>query len=134
MASFSQARRSPTGIPGSSFMRPSPIHSDSAPPRGAARASAVSVLLVVLVTGCQAPRGAQAPRVAQPLTSILAADDADTRMEFWHALSEQPRTTNDDAFHALLLSFDGADPAPDYAARVERLKSRKMLPRNFAGA
>jgi hypothetical protein len=81
--------------------------------------------------------GCQTAHVEQPLTAKLAAttaDDADARMEFWHQLSDQPLTSNDDAFHALLLYFDGKDDAADYAARVERLKSRGMLAKDFAGA
>jgi hypothetical protein len=81
--------------------------------------------------------GCQTAHVEQPLTAKLAAttaDDADARMEFWHQLSDQPLASNDDAFHALLLYFDGKDDAADYAARVERLKSRGMLPKDFAGA
>jgi hypothetical protein len=80
--------------------------------------------------------GCQTAHVAQPLTAKLAGagDDADARMEFWHQLSDQPLASNDDAFHALLLYFDGKDDAADYAARVERLKSRGILPKDFAGA
>lgn len=89
----------------------------------------MSLLLTTLaVAGCQSAR------VAQPLTTSLGADEPEARMEFWHALSELPVTSNDDAFHALLLSFDGGDSAPDYAARVERLKALRMLPQDFAGS
>jgi hypothetical protein len=56
------------------------------------------------------------------------------RIEFWHQLSEEPITSNDDAFHALLLYFDGTDTAADYAGRVEQLKVRGMLPANFSAA
>lgn len=92
-------------------------------------AIAASLLLAALALA-----GCQTARVAQPLTVSFGADEPDARMEFWHALSEQPVASNDDAFHAVLLSFDGADPAPDYAARVERLKARGMLPKGFNGA
>ena len=34
-------------------------------------------------------------------------------------------------FHGLLLYLDGTDKCADYAARVNALKSRKMLPRDF---
>jgi hypothetical protein len=79
--------------------------------------------------------GCQTARVEQPLTTKLAAaaDDADARMEFWHQLSDQPLTSNDDAFRALLLYFDGKDDAADYATRVERLRSLGMLPKDFSG-
>ena len=79
-----------------------------------------------------AAAGCQSARVEQPLTASLAADAPDTRVEFWHQLSSQPITSNDDAFHALLLYFNGNDPAAEFAERVERLKQRGMLPRDFA--
>lgn len=55
----------------------------------------------------------------------------DAQLEFWHRLAEQPLTSNDDAFHGLLLYADGVDAAPDYAARVATLKQRGMLPSDF---
>jgi hypothetical protein len=96
--------------------------------RGSRFSLAFATLVMTTIAGCQTAR------VAEPLTASLGADEPDARMEFWHALSEQPVTSNDDAFHALLLSFDGGDPAPDYAARVARLKARGMLPQGFDGA
>ena len=86
----------------------------------------LAAALLLAVVGCQSAR------VAQPLTASLASDEAETRIEFWHQLSEQAITSNDDAFHALLLYFDGSDAAADFAGRVERLKSRGMLPANFS--
>ena len=81
--------------------------------------------LALLLTGCQAAR------VERPLTADLGGGDEETQLEFWHTLASQPITSNDDAFHGVLLFLDGADPGPDYAARVESLKSRKLLPANF---
>jgi hypothetical protein len=83
-------------------------------------------LLALLLTGCTAAR------VDQPLTAQLGADDPDTQLEFWHSLAQQPVTSNDDAFHGLLLFLDGADPAADYAGRVDALKQRKLLPHGFS--
>ena len=40
-------------------------------------------------------------------------------------------TSNDDAFHGLLLFLDGDDPAADYAGRVRTLQSRGLLPKSF---
>jgi len=96
------------------------------------------LLGAVLLASLAAIGGCQTAHVGQPVTAKLAAaagaaDDADARMEFWHQLSDQPLASNDDAFHALLLYFDEKDDAADYAARVERLKSRGMLPKDFAG-
>jgi hypothetical protein len=61
----------------------------------------------------------------------LGGSDEDTQLEFWHALAEQPVTSNDDAFHGLLLFLDGTDPAADYAGRVAALKERRLLPKGF---
>jgi hypothetical protein len=91
------------------------------------------LLGAVLLASLAAIGGCQTAHVEQPLTAKLAADDADARMEFWHQLSDQPLASNDDAFHAILLYFDGRDDAADYSARVEGLKSRGMLPKDFAG-
>jgi hypothetical protein len=77
------------------------------------------------VTGCQTAR------VERPLTTELGANDPEQQLEFWHRLAEQPVTSNDDAFHGLLMFLDGDDPAPDYAGRVAELRRRGMLPRRF---
>ena len=88
----------------------------------------VPALLALAGAGCQAVRVPQ-----PPLTASLAANEPDARLEFWHQLSALPVASNDDAFHALLLYFDGTDPSADFGTRVETLKSRGMLPRGFAG-
>lgn len=65
------------------------------------------------------------------MTQELSGNDAETQLEFWHRLAEQPITSNDDAFHGVLLFLDGEDPAEDYADRVQMLQSRGLLPRDF---
>ena len=40
-------------------------------------------------------------------------------------------TSNDEAFHGLLIFTDGQDPASDYAGRVAALRKRGMLPADF---
>ena len=79
----------------------------------------------VLLAGCQAAR------IERPLTSELGSNDPDQQLEFWHRLAEQPVTSNDDAFHGLLMFLDGDDPAEDYAGRVKALRRRGMLPGGF---
>jgi hypothetical protein len=81
------------------------------------------ILAVMLAVG-----GCAAPRVKEPMVESLKKDDPDTQMEFWHNLSDRPMTSNDDAFHGLLLYMDGKDPQSDYPARVRELKSRNILP------
>jgi hypothetical protein len=83
------------------------------------------VLLAALTVGCHTAK------VAQPLTGKLSGNDPDSQLEFWHTLATRPVTSNDEAFHGLLLYADGQDPANDYAGRVQTLKSRKMLPAKF---
>jgi hypothetical protein len=83
------------------------------------------VALALLTAGCQTAR------VKQPLTHELGGNDPNEQLEFWNRLAQQTVTSNDDAFHGLLLYLDGDDPADDYAGRVQALKSRKMLPAGF---
>jgi hypothetical protein len=61
----------------------------------------------------------------------LSGNDPDSQLEFWHTLATRPVTSNDEAFHGLLLYADGQDPANDYPSRVKTLKTRKMLPVHF---
>ena len=89
------------------------------------RAAALFVLAALLAGGCQSAR------VEQPLTANLGTNDPAQQLEFWHQLAEQPVTSNDDAFHGLLMFLDGDDPANDYAGRVRELRRRRMLPRGF---
>ena len=87
------------------------------------------ILAALLAVG-----GCAAPRVKEPMVETLKKDDPDTQMEFWHTLGDRPMTSNDDAFHGLLLYLDGKDSYANYDARVEELKSRKILPSWWKGA
>ena len=55
------------------------------------------------------------------------------RSEYWYALTRRPVISNDEAFHGILLYFDGSDPSVDYSLRVRALQSRGMLPEGFDG-
>jgi hypothetical protein len=79
-------------------------------------------------------QGCQTIHVAQPLTTKLGGNGDDEQMSFWHGLTERKVACNDEAFHALLLYFDGSDPAHDYAGRVQELRRRGMLPAGFDGS
>jgi hypothetical protein len=94
-------------------------------PTGASCALVVACA-VIFAGGCQ-----QTARVAHPLTAEAGGNDVNTQLEFWHTLSQRPVTSNDEAFHGLLMFLDGDDPASDYAGRVETLRARRMLPRGF---
>jgi hypothetical protein len=61
----------------------------------------------------------------------MYSNDADEQMEFWHTLPTRPIVDNDEAFHALLLFFDGTDPNESYAQRLEEMHKRKMVPGDF---
>jgi len=75
--------------------------------------------------------GCHSAKVAEPLTAKLGGSDADSQLEFWHTLAERNLTSNDEAFHGLLLYLSDADPATDYEGRVKELKSRGLLDANF---
>jgi hypothetical protein len=87
----------------------------------------LSAWVLLLACGCQTP-----PRVSESLTAKFGGSEPDAQMDFWHQLTEQPLTSNDDAFHGLLLYMDGEDLAETYEARVDNLRSRNMLPKGFA--
>ena len=88
----------------------------------------LSAVLALLICGCQTTP----THVPDSLTAKFGGSEPDAQMEFWHQLTDKPLTSNDDAFHGLLLYMDGGDGAADYAARVDNLRSRNMLPKGFA--
>jgi hypothetical protein len=91
------------------------------------RSSVAIVFAMTALSLC----GCQTARVPQTLVSQLKTEGDDAQMEFWHRLNDEPVASNDDAFHAVLLYFDGSDSHPDYAARVAAMKQRRMLPGGF---
>jgi hypothetical protein len=87
----------------------------------------VGLFAVTLACGCHAP----ATHVPETVTAKFSGSDPDAQLDFWHALTERPLTSNDDAFHGLLLYMDAKDDGQSYADRVENLRSRNMLPKGF---
>lgn len=87
--------------------------------------SVATLLLLLNTSGCSTIQ------VADPLTGNLAANDEETQMQFWHTLNDRKVTSNDEAFHGLLLLLDGQDSAPDYLGRIEALQSRGLLSSGF---
>jgi len=83
------------------------------------------VAMLLLCAGCHQAH------VQQPLSRELLASDPDSQINFWHTIADEPICSNDAAFHGLLLYFDNTDECADYAARVQLLKSRRMLPEGF---
>jgi hypothetical protein len=89
-------------------------------------------LAAALLVGAAAG-GCRTSTAAVPLAPEMAGSEPEAQMEFWHALPERRVASNDEAFHALLLFIDGADPAGDYDARVAAMRGRRMLPAGFDG-
>ncbi|MEX0774137.1 MAG: hypothetical protein WD042_00340 [Phycisphaeraceae bacterium] len=83
------------------------------------------VLSASLLPGCKSAQ------VAEPLVKVHGENTEASAMDFWHELTTRPVTSNDDAFHGLLLFMDGQDPADSYEGRVEVLRQRDMLPGGF---
>ena len=63
----------------------------------------MTVLALLMIVG-----GCHAPRAGKPLDPTLAASDPDAQVNFWHALTDESVTSNDQAFHGLLLYADGS--------------------------
>ena len=100
-------------------------------------AAAMSVGAVSLLAACLlavTASGCQTAHVAHPLPPALYANDTDMQLEFWHTMAGRKLTSNDEAFHGVLLYVDGADKCDGYDARVKNLKDRGMLPADFKGA
>lgn len=80
----------------------------------------------IAMTGCSAP-----PKVSATVAAAHGQATPEAQLDFWHSLAEAPVTSNDDAFHGLLLTLDGTS-ADSYEARVEALKSKGLLPAGFS--
>jgi hypothetical protein len=85
-----------------------------------------AVALLPLAAGCHSAV------VSSPVVNKFSGNDADAELGFWHELADRPVTSNDDAFHAILLYADNKDDCKTYDERVGVLKSRGLLPQNFS--
>lgn len=96
------------------------------PPRRTAIAiCTAAAAIALLLAGCQSAH------VADPLTQTLGGSDPETQVTFWHELANRKVTSNDEAFHGLLLFLDNKDDAKDYTGRVAALKASGVLPKWF---
>ena len=86
---------------------------------------AMALFVAILCGGCQSVH------VHESVIAKFPGSDTDSQLNFWHELASRHLTSNDDAFHGLLLYLDSKDDSKDYAQRVETLKSRGMLPASF---
>lgn len=91
------------------------------------RAAAIVMAAAMLAAGV----GCQQARIGEPLTNTHGGAEFEQQMSFWHELNERPITSNDEAFHALLLFFDGEVTEESYEGRVVELKLRRWLPDDF---
>src|SRR5205814_6597471 len=82
------------------------------------------LLLAAAAAGCHSATG-------QVVSPKLAGNEPRTQLDFWHSLNDEKVTTNDQAFHALLLFIDGKDDAKDYDGRVAALKTKKLMRVDF---
>jgi hypothetical protein len=93
---------------------------------------ALAATLLACASSIAITGGCQSSVKGPPLAKELSGDDPSAQIEFWHALPTRRAVGNDEAFHALLLLLDGADPAADYAGRVRAMTGRGLLPSGFA--
>ena len=80
---------------------------------------------------CVVLAGCHSPKTGKPVEQKLSGSDPDAQAEFWHSLTDDPVTSNDQAFHGLLLYADGKDDSASYTDRLHALKTRGMLPYKF---
>jgi hypothetical protein len=90
-----------------------------------------SLILAAVLGASLLSAGCHSAKVAEPLTAKLGGSDPDSQLEFWHTLAQRNLTSNDEAFHGLLLYLSDGDPATDYDGRVKELKSRGLLDASF---
>jgi hypothetical protein len=89
------------------------------------------MMLVVGMGLLLALGGCQAAHVPDSAVGAFPGDDAAAQLDFWHDLAERHFTSNDDAFHGILLYLDNTDPSTSYGQRVATLRARGLLPAHF---
>jgi hypothetical protein len=88
--------------------------------------SAAFCALVALSQGCQTAS------VRSSVDSKFSGNDTNAQLAFWHELADRHVTSNDDAFHGILLYTDNHDDSKNYDQRVATLKSRGLLQASFS--
>jgi hypothetical protein len=76
--------------------------------------------------------GCQTAHIRNPVIAKYSGSDPDSQLNFWHVLAKRHLTSNDDAFHGILLYADGRDDCTSYDQRVALLKSRGLLYPQFS--
>jgi hypothetical protein len=86
----------------------------------------LGAVCLALLSGCEAAH------VPDSVIAKFPGDDEGAQLDFWHELATRKLTSNDDAFHGLLLYLDNTDKTATYEDRVAALKSRGLLPAHFS--
>ncbi len=94
--------------------------------------SLAGMILLLTVCAIGLP-GCQSAQVAEPLTESTAGADIDSQLNFWHTLADRPVTSNDEAFHGLILFVAQEPVTTSYEDRVTFLKERGLLAKGFDG-
>jgi hypothetical protein len=87
--------------------------------------TATFATFIALLAGCQTAT------VHSTVTSKFSDNTTDSQLNFWHELASRHVTSNDDAFHGLLLYMNNKDDSKTYDDRVATLKSKGLLPQSF---
>jgi len=87
---------------------------------------------MVLCSFAALSQGCQSASVSSSVDSKFYGNDTNAQLGFWHELAERHVTSNDDAFHGILLYADNRDDSKNYDQRVATLKSRGLLAESFS--
>jgi hypothetical protein len=77
-------------------------------------------------------QGCQSATVQTSVTAKFSDNTTDSQLSFWHELADRHVTSNDDAFHGLLLYVDSHDNSKTYDDRVAALKAKGLLSSSFS--
>ena len=77
-------------------------------------------------------QGCQSASVPSSVDNKFSGNDTSAQLGFWHELADRHVTSNDDAFHGLLLYIDSKDDSKNYDNRVTALKAKGLLPESFS--
>lgn len=93
----------------------------------------VRMITLVLLTAMLAAAGCQRTQLASPLNADYEPTDAAADVAFWEGLADRPLTTNNEAFHGLVMFIQDKDAHKTYENRVKFLKEGGYLSSGFSG-
>ncbi len=88
---------------------------------------------ICLIGALLATVGCQRTQRASPLITEYDPNDTTAELDFWHGLADLPLTTNNDAFHGLIIYANDADPNLTYEDRLAWLVEQGHLDAGFDG-